>query len=499
MSYLLAQILVCLLIAGLIGAVIGWLLRGGCSQKLRDCEEEWKMKIGSLESEWNSKLHRTTTKEVDEKEMQEATLKRHAEHVASQTPSYSYEQELKEKLERAQQAKKEHKEEHNENQTVASAGIAAAGIAAGSLSKEASIDTDIPHLQESYELHTLDNLAPQHSEKLNELGIHATKDLTNLHQDKEAIKKVAGALDVDDDTVASWIGKSCLLTLPGVDSKTAELIQNAGITSMDEIATSSPENLHKKMADFNKEALIPTDLPDIKAISLWSKVAKPFSIKKESEPDSSAVLHLVSSDTAPQVADTSAYEKELKEKLGIPVQEDTNREESFDLDAIKNILASRHISLSPEKIALYAANGIDFEKGEHLEDNYDIQQIEGVGPKYASIFKEMGIATTQALVTKLHKHHDKLDQVAKALQIQPETLSSWISMADLMQLPGVDGQAAELMQTVGIASTKELAITNANSLYNEMVAFNKKSPIAPEVPTEESLTLWSKIAKELAI
>jgi transposase-like protein len=494
MSYLLAQILVCLLIAGLIGAVIGWLLRGGCSKKLRDCEEEWKMKMGSLESEWNSKLHRTAPKsEIDEKEVQAATLKRHAEHVASQTPTYSYEQELKEKLERAQQEK----EKENDSKTVAATGIAAAGIAAATVADDISENVEIPHLEDSYELHALDDIESTHTEKLKELGIHSTKDLSDLHQNEEAVEKIAQKLDVDSETVASWIGKSCLLTLPGVDTKAAELMKNAGISSMDEIATSSPETLYKKMNNFNKEALIPTTLPDIKTVSLWSKVAKPFAVKEEKHTTTTTneqpILNLVS----PQTSDNTAYEKELKEKLGIPTQETVSREKNIDIDTIQTLLASRNISLSPEKIALYATHGVDFEKGEHLEDNYDIQHIEGIGPKFAEILKEMGIATTQELVTKLHKHHDKLDQVAKALQIQPETLSSWISMADLIQLPGVDGQAAELMQTVGIASVKELAITNANSLHNEMMNFNTKSPIAPEVPSAESLTIWSKIAKQL--
>ena len=58
MSFILGQILVCLLIAGLLGAIFGWLLRGGCSSKLRECEDECKMKLGSLESEYNSKLQR---------------------------------------------------------------------------------------------------------------------------------------------------------------------------------------------------------------------------------------------------------------------------------------------------------------------------------------------------------------------------------------------------------------------------------------------------------
>ena len=348
MSYLLAQILVCLLIAGLIGAIIGWLLRGGCSRKLRDCEDEWKMKMGSLESEYNSKLNRTANStahapEVDTKEMQAATLKKHAQHVESQTPTYSYEEELKKKLELAQKAKIE------QSQTPTA-----------------------------------------------------------------------------DDTI----------------------------------------------------------LDSVKAVSAAAPLVQEEAEKIESTP----------SETIEKTKE--AYEKELKEKLQIP-QEESSEEREFYLAKVQQILATRNISLSPEKIALYAKHGIDFEEGEHLEDNYSIEMIEGIGPKYAEGFKKMGITTTQELVQTLRQHHDKLDQVAKALKIQPEALSSWISMADLVQLPGVDGQAAELMQTVGIASAKELAITNANSLHSEMIAFNKKSSIVPQVPSADALTLWSKIAKLL--
>ncbi len=317
MSYLLAQILVCLLIAGLIGAVIGWLLRGGCSRKLRDCEDEWKMKMGSLESEHNSKLNRKDANYADtptNKEVQAATLKRHAEHVEAQTPSYSYEEELKEKLDQAQNAK--------------------------------SVDT----------------------------------------------------------------------------------------TSM-----------------------------------------------------KSTVAGLGASGVA-ALATTSGYADELKAK---------SNPSDFDLNGVKQLLMHRGISLSDEKIKLYANHGVDFEHTNNLEDNYHVDTIEGIDQKYAQGLREMGIRTTQDLVKKLHKNHDAIDQIAKTLKIEPSALSSWISMADLIQLPGVDAKSAALMQTVGISTATELGITNANSLHSEMLAFNKKSPIAPEVPSMASLSLWSKIAKLL--
>ncbi len=282
MSYLLAQIVVCLLIAGLIGAVIGWFLRGGCSRKLRDCEDEWKMKMGSLESEYHSKLsHYDAVDETQaQKAMQAATLKRHAAHVEKEKPAYSYEEELKNKLNKA---------------------------------------------------------------------------------------------------------------------------QNISTTASD----------------------------------------------------------------------------------------------SFDINTQKQALIAKGISLSDDKIRLYTQNGVDLTATENLEDNYYIENIEGIDPKQAQALREMGLKTTKDLVGKLNKNRDALHQVANTMQIEPSTLSSWISEADLMQLPGVNAKTAKMLQTVGISSVRELGITNAQSLYNEITAFNQKSKILPEVPSENAVQLWTKIAKLL--
>jgi len=55
MSYLLVQILVCLLIAGLIGLVIGWFLRGGCDKKLKESERYWTDKFNAHDNSLRNK------------------------------------------------------------------------------------------------------------------------------------------------------------------------------------------------------------------------------------------------------------------------------------------------------------------------------------------------------------------------------------------------------------------------------------------------------------
>ncbi len=460
-------------------------------RKLRDCEDEWKMKMGSLESEWNSKLNRQSHDydTQSDQAMQVATLKRHAEHVEAQTPSYSYEEKLREELNLAQNIKNIDSDMHTPATTSTKstlAGMGAAGVAAlaarGISLGDDKVDLYTKHgidfekdtnLEDDYALHTIEGLSSEDAQKLKHMGITSTKGLAQLSENTQASEKLAKSLNIETDKVDSWIGKSCLLTLPGVDKKTADLMQNSGIASLEHLATTPPETLHRKMEVFNKEALIPVSLPDIKSVSLWSKISKPLT--------AGLALGTVA-------ASTSSYADELKAKLN---------PNNLDLNAVKQLLMNKGISLSDEKIKLYAEHGVDFENTNNLEDDYHVESIEGIGPKYAQGLREMGIRTTQDLVKKLHKNHDAIDQIAKTLKIQPDALSSWISMADLIQLPGVDAQAAELMQTVGISTAKELGITNANSLHGEMLSFNKKSPIVPEVPSIASLSLWSKIAKLL--
>jgi gas vesicle protein len=497
MSYLLAQILVCLFIAGLIGAVIGWLLRGGCSKKLRDCEDECKMKMGSLESEWNSKLQRASNDDTYiKKELQAATLKRHAKHVETETPTYSYEQELKEQLQKSQ---KEAKEENLPTKTAAAVSGVGAMLAAKGINlsadkialyeKEGVDFSTIEDLEDDYGLDSLDSIDTIHADKLKEMGIHSTKDFITLGQNSQKVKELADVLEVEDTKVESWIGKSCLLSLPGVDKNAAELMQDAGVSSIHELANSAPEEIYQKIVAHNQQALIPTTVPDIKSVSLWSKLAKPLAATTLVGGVSKAIS-ATSDKIEETISETTNYAQELKAKLQPHLH-------NFDINSIKNTLEKRGITLSDDKIKLYHDNGVDLEKEDFLEDSYDIAEINGISPEYVSALKSMGVHSTQELVNALQKDYHKIDQVAKALKVQPEVLSSWISMADIMQLPGVDGETAALIQTVGIASLSELGVTNANSLHNEMVSFNKKRPTLKSVPSAETMTRWSKLAKLL--
>ncbi len=57
MTYLITQILLCLLAAFLLGLLLGWLLWSrGCDKKIEEAIEEWRAKFDRAEADWKQRL-----------------------------------------------------------------------------------------------------------------------------------------------------------------------------------------------------------------------------------------------------------------------------------------------------------------------------------------------------------------------------------------------------------------------------------------------------------
>ncbi len=56
MNYLLIQISLYLLGAGFIGLIVGWIIRGNCSSKLLENDQNWEERLKAEEQKWNKQI-----------------------------------------------------------------------------------------------------------------------------------------------------------------------------------------------------------------------------------------------------------------------------------------------------------------------------------------------------------------------------------------------------------------------------------------------------------
>ena len=73
-------------------------------------------------------------------------------------------------------------------------------------------------------------------------------------------------------------------------------------------------------------------------------------------------------------------------------------------------------------------------------------------------------------------------------------------MADLLRVPGVNHQHAELLTESGILTIGELAGADSASLTRHMEGVNVagKQKIAPEVPTSSEVASWVNEANQMS-
>ncbi len=131
--------------------------------------------------------------------------------------------------------------------------------------------------------------------------------------------------------------------------------------------------------------------------------------------------------------------------------------------------------------------------------SHKIEKIEGIGKSLGNKIRKTGVKTTKDLL-KTCSTKTGFQQVVEATKAPEESVTQWVSMADLMRIPSVDGQISELMLASGIKSPEVLAKANAIALADEMATINrreKKIPTSIELPNAGKIAEMIKAAKTL--
>ena len=128
--------------------------------------------------------------------------------------------------------------------------------------------------------------------------------------------------------------------------------------------------------------------------------------------------------------------------------------------------------------------------------SYPIADIEGIGSVYAKKLIDLGIKTTQDLLTRGATPKGR-KEIAEATGISPKLVLKWVNHADLFRIKGVAGQFAELLEAGGVDSVKEFRHRVAENLQPKLVEVNDAKNLCNRVPSVTELQRMIDQAKEL--
>lgn len=126
----------------------------------------------------------------------------------------------------------------------------------------------------------------------------------------------------------------------------------------------------------------------------------------------------------------------------------------------------------------------------------DLILIEGIGDVYYKKLSGIGISWQKEL---LKRGADKEGRQAIAAEsgIREDMILTWVNHCDLRRVNGISEQFAELLEVAGVDTMVELATRRPDNLFNKLVEVNTEKHVSPTTPIAEEVQSWVAQAKTL--
>jgi predicted flap endonuclease-1-like 5' DNA nuclease len=113
-----------------------------------------------------------------------------------------------------------------------------------------------------------------YAQKLREAGIATTQALLEQGASPQGRTKIAEKTGISGILILEWVNHVDLFRIKGVGEEYSDLLEEAGVDTVPELAQRNPENLHQKLVDVNQAKKLVRRLPTQAQVSDWIEQAK---------------------------------------------------------------------------------------------------------------------------------------------------------------------------------------------------------------------------------
>jgi len=126
----------------------------------------------------------------------------------------------------------------------------------------------------SYSIEEVEGIGPEFGQKLRDVDIQTTEDLLRRCGDKKGRAGVSTETGISEKHLLEWVNLSDLMRLNGVGEEFADLLEEAGVDTVKELATRNAENLAVAVAECNEKKKLTDRVPSAETIQKWIDEAK---------------------------------------------------------------------------------------------------------------------------------------------------------------------------------------------------------------------------------
>ena len=109
---------------------------------------------------------------------------------------------------------------------------------------------------------------------LGSVGIKTTSALLRAGSSRQGRAKVAAQTGISGRLILEWVNHADLIRIRGVGEEYSDLLEEAGVDTVPELAQRNAANLFEKIQEVNEQKSLVRKLPSEHQVSDWVKQAK---------------------------------------------------------------------------------------------------------------------------------------------------------------------------------------------------------------------------------
>jgi predicted flap endonuclease-1-like 5' DNA nuclease len=120
----------------------------------------------------------------------------------------------------------------------------------------------------------VEGIGEVYAQKLSDAGIKTTNALLKQGATPKGRKEIAENSGISETLILEWVNHVDLFRIKGVFEEYADLLEEAGVDTVKELAQRNPANLYKKLVEVNEQKKLVRQLPGKSQVENWVAQAK---------------------------------------------------------------------------------------------------------------------------------------------------------------------------------------------------------------------------------
>ena len=121
---------------------------------------------------------------------------------------------------------------------------------------------------------SIEGIGEVYGKNLRMLGISTTGTLLERGRTPQGRKEIAEKSGISETLILEWVNLADLFRIKGVGEEYSDLLEEAGVDTVVELAQRNPDNLYEKVVDVNHQKKLVRKLPTQGQVDDWVRQAK---------------------------------------------------------------------------------------------------------------------------------------------------------------------------------------------------------------------------------